>query len=127
MADNQYLGEIISNQTAEKEFGSVTNSVSILSELLQSLSENTKDLMMFNILNNQLYILGDNRKILYPSNAQISTDSVFKVYSKTKVMELLIQGQNKYATIENRNETITVTNGNFTLEYGSLCPPWCSD
>jgi hypothetical protein len=127
MADNQYLGEIISNQTAEKEFGSVTNSVSILSELLQSLSENTKDLMMFNILNNQLYILGDNRKILYPINAQISTDSVFKVYSKTKVMELLIQGQNKYATIENRNETITVTNGNFTLEYGSLCPPWCSD
>jgi hypothetical protein len=127
MADNQYLGEIISNQTAEKEFGSVTNSVSILSELLQSLSENTKDLMMFNILNNQLYILGDNRKILYPINAQISTDSVFKVYSKTKVMELLIQGQNKYATIENRNGTITVTNGNFTLEYGSLCPPWCSD
>jgi vesicle coat complex subunit len=127
MADNQNHGEIISNETAENEFGSVTNSVSILSELLQSLSENTKDLMMFNIQNNQLYILGDNRKILYPSNAQFSTDSVFKVYSKTKVLELLNQGQNKYTTIENRNETITITNGNITLEYGTFCPPWCSD
>ena len=126
MAENNSGGEIIPRETADREFGQVSVSKVISSDQLQSLAQQTGNLLMFNIIDDRLIILGDNRKPLYPQGVQISDDIVFSVYTKTKVLELIESGLQSDNFVEVRGEKITITNGDHTLEFGSLCPPWCS-
>jgi hypothetical protein len=86
----------------------------------------TTNLLMFNIINEKLIILGDERKPLYPEGYVVPADVIFRVYSKEKVFELLDTGSESNNFVEIRGGIITVTNGDYTLEFGSLCPPWCS-
>ncbi|HKB84589.1 MAG TPA: hypothetical protein VKD08_00345 [Ignavibacteriaceae bacterium] len=125
MAENQSLGEIITRDTAVQEFGQVGISVLISSDLLQSISEMTTDLLMFNIIEEKLVILGDKRKILYPEGFLVPAETVFKVYSKTKVLELIESGGSDDNFVEFRGDNLTITNSDSTLEFGSLCPPYC--
>ncbi len=66
MAENQSLGEIITRDTADLEFGQAGISVSISTSVLEGISGMTSNLLMFNIIGEKLIILGDKRKILYP-------------------------------------------------------------
>ncbi len=125
MAESQSLGEIITSDTAEREFGSAGISVSFPSEQLLSIAEMTSNLLMFNIIEEKLIILGDNRKVLYPEGFIISAETVFKVFSKAKVLELIDSGGADVNSIEFRGETLTISNNDSTLEYGTICPPWC--
>jgi hypothetical protein len=126
MADTNSLGEIISKETADQDFGMATFSLLISSDLLQSLADRTPNLLMFNIIDDRLVVLGDDRKPLYPDGYVPPSDIIFKVYSKDKVLELIESGGETDNSIEYRGEIITITNGDYTLEYGALCPPWCS-
>jgi hypothetical protein len=125
MADNQSLGEIISRNEAEQQFGSVGISTSIESVRLQQLAGMTSDLMMFHIMDGKLVILGDKREVLYPEGASVPAETVFRVYSKTKVLELIEAGGAEDNSVEFRGETLTISNGDSCLEFGSLCPPVC--
>lgn len=121
------FGEIILKDTADQEFGSVISSASMESEQIRKIAQDTNDLIMFYITESEIYILGDNRSVLYPLNSEFDTETICKVYSKTKFNELLDRGQNSITNIELRENTLTVTNGNYTLEYGSNCPPFCTN
>ena len=126
MAENYSAGDIISKETANEDFGTASFSVLMSSDQLQSFASKTQNLLMFQFINEKLIILGDDRKPLYPEGFMSPADTVFKVYSKPKVLELIQIGGNDNNFIELRTDTLTITNGDYTLEFGSLCPPWCS-
>lgn len=126
MADNVSWGEIISKTTADQNFGEATTSQTMSTDLLQSLADQTVNLLMFNIIDDRIIVLGDNRKPLYPDGYTPPPDRIFRVYSKAKVLELIESGGDNNSFVEIRGNIITVTNGDYTLEYGALCPPWCS-
>lgn len=126
MAENFSAGDIIPKETANENFGTASFSVLMSSDQLQSLASMTQNLLMFQIINEKLIILGDNKKTLFPEDFLVPAFTVFKVFSKAKVLELIQSGGNDNNSIERRTGTLTITNGDYTLEFGSLCPPWCS-
>ena len=126
MAEEFSAGEIITKETADRDFGEVSFSLIISSDQLKQLAAKTSKLLMFNFINKSLVILGDDRKPLYPEETAVSAVPVFTVYSKEKVLELIKTGGDNNNFVELRSEKLTITNGNATLEFGSFCPPWCS-
>ena len=125
MAENA-IGIIYLTAEVEQEFGIVQSSIEISSEELKSFLNQTNKYLMFKIINGILYILGDNRSVLFPSEGYINPEEVFAVYSKSKVYELIDTGGEKINAVENRNGIFSVTNGLYTLEASLWCPPLCS-
>lgn len=125
MAENQSLGEIIPRDDADQQFGTAGISKSISTNQLLKFAGMTNHLLMFNIVEENLIIMGDGRKILSPEGYTSEQETVYKVYSKTKVLELIETGGAQDNYIEFRGDTLTITNGDSTLEFGSLCPPIC--
>lgn len=126
MPDNNSAGKVITKETADKDFGEASYSQMISSDQLKELAAKTTKLLMFSFISQKLYILGDERKPLFPEGAAVPKDIVFRVYLKDKVLELIKSGGSNDNFVELRGELLTVTNGNYTLEFGSFCPPWCS-
>ena len=120
-------GQIISKDAADENFGAVTNSYSFNTADLRNYADGTTDLIMFYIENDNTSVLGDNRVPLFPDDSVLDTGKVCSVYSKSKFIELLDTGQDTKTFVELRSETLTITNGNYTLEYGSTCPPICQN
>jgi hypothetical protein len=126
MPDNNSAGQVITKETADRDFGKASFSQMISSDQLKEMAAKTTKLLMFSFINQKLYILADERKPLFPEGATVPEDRVFRVYSKDKVLELIKSGGRNDNSIELRGDLLTVTNGNYTLEFGSFCPPWCS-
>jgi len=90
---------------------------------------------MFGLINKNLIILGDNRRLIYPEKAEYKESDVFTVYSTDVVKELLSdtilrkQYDNEHETVqvEQRREVLSVSTDTQTLETGSKCPPSCFD
>ena len=125
MAENT-IGIIYLTAEVDQEFGIVQSSIEISSEELKSFLNQTNKYLMFKIINGKLYILGDNRSVLFPSEGYLNPEEVFAVYSKSKVYELIDTGGEKINAVENRNGIFSVTNGLYTLEASGWCPPLCS-
>jgi hypothetical protein len=82
---------------------------------------------MFGILNGNLTILGDKRVVLYPESTEISQQDVFRYFSISLIQKIIKEGNSSMISIELRNNgIITITNGNYTLENGVFCPPFCN-
>jgi hypothetical protein len=122
---DQPIGTIFSNTEADSSYGSVLSSVEISSSQLSSLFNRTNKYLMFKIIGNTLYILGDGRTVLYPQAGSVDSAEVFAVYSKSKVNELTEKGEESTTVVERRNEVYSLTNGQYTLEVGNWCPPFC--
>ena len=120
------IGIIYTTEEAEKQFGSVQSSEEISSTELKSFLTQTTKYLMFKIIEDALYILGDGRSVLYPSESYIDPEEVFAVYSKSIVNELMKTGGEETNAVENRNGLITITNGEYTLDSANWCPPICS-
>ncbi|HSP88679.1 MAG TPA: hypothetical protein VLN45_11135 [Ignavibacteriaceae bacterium] len=119
------IGIIYSLTEANNKYGSVISSIEISSSLLTSLFNQTDNYLMFKIMQNNLYILGDSRVVLYPANGTVDSSEVFAVYSKSKVEELIETGRESVTKVEERSEVFSLTNGNYTLEFSQWCPPFC--
>jgi hypothetical protein len=118
-------GKILSKDEANKLFGAVLVSKQIPSSELKALTVSSTKIIMFKIMNNDVYILGDNRKVLLPANAMVNEAESFSAYTISIVQELLSKGNEPITFIEKRNDVLTITNGNYTLEYSWICPPFC--
>jgi len=126
MTENDQWGKIISKETANQDFGPAVFSISVTSEQMKSFASKTSFLLMFKIIDNRLFILGDDRKPIYPEGEVPPQETVFKVFSKDKIRELLDTGGDTNNFVELRADTLTITNSDKTLEFGSMCPPWCT-
>jgi hypothetical protein len=119
-------GKIYTNAEANSLFGPVKTSVTISSIELNNLSFQTTNYLMFRILNGNLTILGDKRKVLYPANAVIGEQDVYRYLSVSLIQKIIKDGNCPMTYIEIRNnEILTITNGVYTLENTVLCPPFC--
>lgn len=120
------IGTIYPAAEAESRFGSVHYSIEIGTEELKSFLNRTNNLLMFNIKDEKLYILGDGRESVYPAGFAPEQSEVYTVYSKSKIEELINEGKADRTIIEQRKDVLSVTNGIYTLENSSWCPPFCS-
>lgn len=121
----QPYGKVLKKSKADRLFGRVLVSSKMSVKEFTQIIDRSPDVVMLNVLNKQLYILGDKRKVLYPADKTVDTATVFHVFSKSKVEELLKANKDTTITVELRKKHLTVTHGASTLEYSSLCPPWC--
>jgi 16S rRNA A1518/A1519 N6-dimethyltransferase RsmA/KsgA/DIM1 with predicted DNA glycosylase/AP lyase activity len=123
---SQVIGKIYTKSTANNLYGSVLNSVEINSSLLQKLTSQTPNYIMFQIIQGKLVVLDSKRNVIYTNgnfNA-VSASTVFRIFSTSIVNELLKEGNNSETYIEIRNNVLTITNGDETLEESELCPPF---
>jgi hypothetical protein len=120
-------GEILTKENADQLFGPVLVSKEIPTETLKMYTNQSANVIMFKVMNNDLYILDNNRNALLPLGSTINSTEVFSMYSVAVVQQLLSDGNNPFTYVEKRNDVLTITNGMFTLEYSLLCPPFCPD
>lgn len=125
VCNSQDYGKIISRDEADKLFDSVLVSVKMTAETVQDLISKTEKDVMFKIIENSVVILDNNRKVLYPEYKSVNSEDVFTLYSVSVLKDLLSEGKTAFVYIEQRKEVLTITSGNYTLEFGSDCPPDC--
>src|SRR5574338_1080521 len=82
-------GEIISKTDADILFWQVLISKEIPTGELQKFTLRTSDKIMFNFINNELYILDNKRNVLLPIGGIVLASEVFKVYSVSVVQQLI--------------------------------------
>jgi hypothetical protein len=122
---NEIIGSIFSKDEADRNFRAVLYFAEINSSELLSLCSNAEKYVMFNMKDEKLSILKEKRILLYPDSFNIDPDEIYSVYSKSKIEELLNLGKASKTFVEQRNNVISVSNGGYTLEIGSWCPPIC--
>jgi hypothetical protein len=118
-------GKIISKDEANKQFGEVLHSISISAKDLLGHANLAEKSVMFSFIEGELVILAEGRKVIHPKGKSVDEKEVFRTYDKQVVLELINSSADGVVSIEQRNDTITLTNGDSTLEFSSLCPPWC--
>ncbi|HCY75822.1 MAG TPA: hypothetical protein DHV28_07855 [Ignavibacteriales bacterium] len=120
-------GKILSKENADQLFGPVLVSKEISTDTLVMYTNQSVNVIMFKLMNNDLYILDNNRNALLPLGVTINSKEVFSMYSVAIVQQLLSDGNSPSTTVEKRKGVLTITNGEFTLEYSILCLPLCPD
>ncbi|MCE1187896.1 MAG: hypothetical protein LWX56_02045 [Ignavibacteria bacterium] len=121
----QTFGTIFTSDEAYVKFGPVLDSVVISTDVVNALMKQTTGVMMFNIENGKLTILGANRVVLYPKEAVVPDSVVFHSYSISQIVELEKKGEAKNLQVEARKSVLSISNGTFVMEIGAPCPPYC--
>ncbi len=129
------IGKLYTTENANQLFGDVKYSVEMNVNQFTNLLNRTHKTIMFGIINRQLIILDNNRKLIYPEKADYKDSDVFIVYSVNMLRELLSdnktekQGDEKdeNVSIEQRQEVLSISINEKTLETGMKCPPMCPD
>lgn len=119
-------GVIYSKEEADSLYGPVLVNTDIQSILLHKFFNHTEDALMFRIQDGNLIILNSSREQLYPGDFPVTPSDVFRVFSVELIDQIMSDGSYPATQVELRaNEIISLTNGNYTLEYGAECPPYC--
>ena len=124
---SQTFGKIFTNEEADNMFGKVLQSRPIPTQLVWELLNRTNNYIMFRIENNKVIVLDSKRNVLYPEGVLINSQDVFTVYAVQVLTELLNLGNSSEVKVEKRSEVLSITSGGYTMEVGSLCPPFCSN
>ena len=124
-AYGQEIGKIISAEAADKDFGSVSTSILVQTTTVEEWLAETNDKIMFMIENDKMTVLGDSRNVIFSATDFSDNNQKFHMLSKIKVSELIMNGNKSTTFFEMRDNVFTVTNGEFTLEFSTPCPPFC--
>lgn len=119
------VGKIFSKVEADKLFGKVLESKTIMSETLLDALNKVDYYIMFKLEDGQVAIADKFRNQITDTKVDLKADDVMHIYSKTKVAEVISNGGESLTTIEIRSEVMTITNGAYTLEMSATCPPIC--
>ena len=122
---NEY-GKIISATEGENLFGQVVTSYQLNTNDLLGYCQTAGRVIMFAEENAELYVAGSGRIILSLNTMTPSPDLVFHVYTAAKVNELITLGKDQITIVEIRSNVVDLKNGEFILEFGMICPPFCS-
>src|SRR5574338_755295 len=110
-------GEILTKENADQLFGSVLMSKEIPTQTLKMYTIQSFNVIMFKLINNDLYILDNNRNALLPLGAAINSTEVFSMYSIAIDPQLLSDRNSPFTTVEKSKDILTITNGAFAFEY----------
>ena len=119
------IGKLFKKSEADALFGAVTASAAVNSVDLAALIDQAGNDIMFKLVNGNLIVLGEGRKVLYPEGAVVSDSDVFARFSSSKASELLSTGVDDNVYVEQRGDTTTINYGDNILEDGVNCPPIC--
>jgi hypothetical protein len=122
---SQTYGEIFTKSEANKKFGPVLISVTLQKSSFQGMLNQTNNYIMFKIKDGNAIILDSKRKVLYPIGKSINSTDVFTVFSVSVVNELLSLGNKSNVFVEQRSDVLSLSSGAYTMEIGTLCPPFC--
>ncbi|MDP4175976.1 MAG: hypothetical protein Q8933_18505 [Bacteroidota bacterium] len=126
------IGKVYTKAEADKLYGPVLKSIKLPASQFKNILSRSGKFMKFRFEGSDLYILNTDRKELFRSGSTATvrtfsaTDPV-RVYSSSVVDELLSKGQSSTITIEQRADVMSVTDGEYTLENGTGCPPDCEE
>ena len=123
----QVIGKIYTKSAANNLYGSVVTSVVINTSVLQKLASQSPKYLMFQIIQGKLVVLDSKRNVIYTNGdiSAVSASTVFRLFSTSIVDELLKEGNDTETYVEIRNDVLTITNGDETLEQSGACPPIC--
>lgn len=116
-------GKIFTKAEADELFGPVKNKIRFSSKVLESYVQKN-DYVMFRYVKNKVNILGNNRSPLF-KQFDVKDNDVYFVFGSDVVKELLSLGREDDTYIEERDSTISFSNGTYVGEVGSYCPPCC--
>ncbi|NMC77712.1 MAG: hypothetical protein GYA60_10550 [Candidatus Methanofastidiosa archaeon] len=119
------IGQIFSSTEADNLFGYINASVQIETAILSNFCSISSGKLMFKVKNNYPVILDNKRQVLFPEGEIISPDEVFIMFTTNKVEELISEGKAATTQLQQREEVLSIQNGNFVLEIGLPCPPYC--
>jgi len=124
----QQSGKIISSEEANNNFGAVGQVTVVSKSFIETMLKRAGRSIMFKVAESGLMILDEKRNLLFPQSAEIKLkkEDVFTVYSSSIVYDLLTREKGTSLNIEKRAEVLSITFGLYTLEFGSLCPPFCN-
>ena len=117
-------GMLFTREVANQKFGPVLKSIDLPVNTLLSFTNQTGNQIMFRIQDNQVVILDERRNVLYPAGMQVNSQDVFSV---SIINELLSNGSGVLVSIEQREDVLSISYGQLTMEDGALCPPFCSN
>lgn len=119
------VGKLFKKNEANILFGGVKNSVQIDSKLLKLAILKAKDYVLFTVKNGKIHITDEKKKSLTENNVALDLLDQSYIFSKSKVVEFLNLVGDSPIYIEQRQSTLTLTAGETTLEFSTLCPPVC--
>ena len=119
------IGKIYSRTAANQKFGKIIKTYTFDNNRLDSLLTKTGKYVGFSVGYKNFIISGQNRTSVYPMVKEISKTEPLRIYSTDMVKKLITIGQESSTMVEYRDDVITLTNGNYTLEESILCPPIC--
>lgn len=124
-SSTQQFGKIYTLEEANQLLGNVIYSTEIVRDTVTGLLNKTEKNIMFGLINREIVILDNNRKLIYPLKVEFNDTDVFTVYSISVVKDLLSKGTSPNINVEQRREVLSVTYDKNTMENGTKCPPYC--
>lgn len=121
----QISGQIFTNQEADNLFGPVITSVPLPRISFQEFLTKTENYIMFKVIDNKAVVLDNKRNVIFPEGMIIDPDDKVTVYKVSVVNELLSKSNDETVFIQQRTNVLSVSTGDFTMEVGSICPPYC--
>jgi len=118
-------GKIFTKAEADELFGPVKNKIRFSSKVLESYAQEN-DYVMFRYAKDKVNILGNNRSPLF-KQFDVKDNDVYFVFGSDVVKELLSLGGEDDTYIEQRDSTISLSNGTYVGEEDTWCPPCCPD
>ncbi|MGE5797324.1 MAG: hypothetical protein ACM34O_14490 [Ignavibacteria bacterium] len=118
-------GEIFSKDEGEKFFGPANISISLSAAELEQLLDKTGDTLLIKIIGEDLFILDNKKNLLFKTGGDLPGNEQLFVYSVSVIKTLIEKGRDEWIFFEQRKDILSVSNGNFIMERGSSCPPFC--
>jgi hypothetical protein len=136
------IGKLFEREEANKLFGKVIGSLTISAEELKAALAKGNEFILITVKDNQFVIRNESRQFLSNERVELGENERLHVYSKSMLQNLLKSGKpvkktksslemgamavsEDAVTVEVRAEVITLTYGDATLEYSTICPPFC--
>lgn len=119
-------GRIFQPKEAEALFGSTSIEKEISVDQLQTYLSYTNRKIMFGFVDGQLFILGDNRAAISPTNKFIGREVLVYAFGKSVVEEFLKTNMTaNVIKVQVRGTALCLDNGLTVLEFAQPCPPYC--
>ena len=133
------VGKLFSKGEADKLFGKVIGSITISVADLEDALAKGKDYILITVKDNQVVIRDEERKFLSKERVIMDKKEPLYIYSKHMIKNILrtpkkqtnlnqmsaMSAAEDVVTVEVRQEVISLTYNETTLELSMVCPPMC--
>lgn len=128
LSAQEVYGKIFTKTEADQMFGPVVRKFDLNVNALQALLDKAGEYIMFNYDTDDLYVLDGKKKLIF-NYGQMKNNfptEIFRVFSVSVVRDLLSRGNEDKVHVEKRQDVITVSYSESTMDMSAGCPPNCN-